>query len=320
MEKRLPCTLLGIECPIIQGGMLWLADAGLAASVSNAGALGVVSPLAGMALNGNPPDNLKRQIAATRKRTSRPFGVNLPLDLPYIDDLIDVVLREKVKIVITAAGNPSAYSEVLRNNGCILLHVVSNVHHAEIAESYGAHMVIAAGVEAAAHIGKDELPLFSLIPQVADAVSIPVIAAGGIVDARGMVAAMALGAKGVQLGTRFVAVHESRAHMNYKKAILAAGASDTVITGRNFMPTRSLKTTFSARLRALEESGASRQEINEFIGYRSNHLAQVMGDLERGEAYCGASAGMINELLPAAEVIRQFMQDWRTILGKLSDG
>lgn len=318
MDKLSPCTLLGIEHPIIQGGMLWLADAVLAAAVSNAGALGVVSPLAGMALNGSPPDNLKLQIAAARKRTSRPFGVNLPLDLPYIEDLIDVVVREKVNIVITAAGKPSAYSELIRNNGCILLHVVSNVRQAEIAASCGAHMVIAAGVEAAAHIGKDELPLFSLIPQVADAVSIPVIAAGGIVDARGMVAAMALGADGVQLGSRFVAVHESRAHMNYKKAILAAGASDTIITGRNFMPTRSLKTAFSSRLRALEESGASHREISEFIGYRSNPSAQVMGDLERGEAYCGASAGMINELLPAAEVIRQLIQGCRTILGKLS--
>ena len=316
MKKTRLCHLLEIEHPVIQGGMLWLADAALAASVSNAGALGIISPLAGIEKGEDPSNNLKKQIKKVKKITPKPFGVNLPLDLPYIGNLVDVVLQEGVKIVITAAGNPADYSALFRNKGCTLLHVVSNVHQAKIAESCGVHMVIAEGVEAAAHIGKDELPLFSLIPQVADAVSIPVIAAGGIVDSRGMIAAMALGAQGVQLGTRFVAVNENPAHINYKNAILKANASDTIITGRKFMPTRSLKIRFSRRLAELEKAGASPRKLMAFIGYRSNQKAQVLGDLDQGEAYCGASAGIIEEILPAATVVQLLVKGCSKILDR----
>lgn len=318
MKKTSLGHILGTKFPIIQGGMLWLADAGLAAAVSNAGALGVVSPLAGMDNGEDPSENLEKQIKKARRLTQMPFGVNLPLDLPYIGTLIDVVLREGVKVVITAAGNPSDYSALFKTQGCTLLHVVSNVHQARIAESCGVDAVIAEGIEAAAHIGPDELPLFSLVPQVADAVSIPVVAAGGIVDSRGMVAAMALGAQGVQLGTRFVAVKENPAHPNYKNAILGANDTDTLITCRKLIPTRSLKTDFSKRLMELEKSGAGPRELSEFIGYRSNRKAQVLGNLDRGEAYCGASAGLIKEILPAAEVVRQLVQGCRKILDNLS--
>jgi enoyl-[acyl-carrier protein] reductase II len=318
MKTTKLCHLLGIEHPLLQGGMLWLADAGLAASVSNAGALGVVSPLAGMGNGEDPSENLKNQIKKVKKLTQKPFGINLPLDLPYIGVLVDVVLKEGVKVVITAAGNPADYSSLFKKQGCTLLHVVSNVHQAQIAESCGANAVIAEGVEAAAHIGPDELPLFSLIPQVADAVSIPVVAAGGIVDSRGMVAAMALGAQGVQLGTRFVAVEENPAHLNYKNAILGANDTDTLITCRKLIPTRSLKTDFSKRLAELEKSGAGPRELSEFIGYRSNQKAQVLGNLDRGEAYCGASAGLIKEILPAAKVVRQLVRGYSKILDNIS--
>ena len=314
MKKTRVCHILGTNFPIIQGGMLWLADAVLAASVSNVGALGVVSPLAGMRNGEDPSENLKKQIKKVKKLTQKPFGVNLPLDLPYIGVLVDVVLKEDVKIVITAAGNPADYSALFKAQGCTLLHVVSNVHQAQIAESCGADAVIAEGIEAAAHIGPDELPLFSLVPQVADAVSIPVVAAGGIVDSRGMVAAMALGAQGIQLGTRFVAVKENLAHMNYKNAILGANDADTMITCRKLMPTRSLKTGFSKRLAELEKSGAGPRELIAFIGYRSNQKAQVLGDLDGGEAYCGASAGLIKEILPAAKVVRQLVKGCSKIL------
>lgn len=256
MKKTSLCPLLEIEHPVIQGGMLWLADACLAAVVSNSGALGVISPLAGMKKGGEPFDNLKNQIQRTKKLTQKPFGVNLPLDLPYIGTLIDVVLKEGIKIVITAAGDPADYSALFKQQGFTFLHVVSNVQKAQIAESCGVHAVIAEGVEAAAHTGSDELPLFSLIPQVSDAVSIPVVAAGGIVDSRGMVAA----------------------HMNYKNTILAASDSDTLITGRKLMPTRSLKTQFTKLLAKLEKSSADRREHMEFIGYRSNQKAQVLGN------------------------------------------
>jgi enoyl-[acyl-carrier protein] reductase II len=318
MKTTKLCHLLGIEHPVLQGGMLWLADANLAAAVSNAGALGVVSPLAGMGKREDPAENLKKQISRVKKLTREPFGVNLPLDLPYIGALVDVVLSAGVKIVITAAGNPADYSALFKTQGFTLLHVVSNVRQARIAESCGADAVIAEGVEAAAHIGSDELPLFSLVPQVADAVAIPVVAAGGIVDSRGLVAAIALGAQGVQLGTRFVAVKENLAHPNYINAILTANDADTIITGRKLIPARSLKTEFSRRLRELEKSGAGPRELSAFIGYRSNHEAQVIGNLDRGEAYCGASAGLVKEILPAAKVVRQLVQGYHKILENLS--
>ena len=162
MKKTSLCHILGTKFPIIQGGMLWLADAGLAASVSNAGALGVVSPLAGMDNGEDPPDNLEKQIKKVKQLTQKPFGVNLPLDLPYSGSLVDVVLREDVRVVVTAAGNPGDYSALFKTQGFTLLHVVSNVHQARIAESCGVDAVIAEGIEAAAHIGSDELPLFSL--------------------------------------------------------------------------------------------------------------------------------------------------------------
>jgi len=241
MKATRICHLLEVKFPIIQGGMLWLATAELAAAVSNAGAFGVISPLAGMARDGDPSENLARQLKKIGDLTEKPFGVNIPLDLPYAGALMGVVLRAKVRVVITAAGNPCHYTELLKKEGIKVLQVISNARQAQMAEHCRADAVIAEGIEAAAHNGPDELPLFSLIPQIADAVSIPVIAAGGIVDARGIVAAMALGAQGVQLGTRFIAVEENIAHPKYKQAILDAGDTDTVITCRSFVPTRSLK-------------------------------------------------------------------------------
>jgi enoyl-[acyl-carrier protein] reductase II len=198
-----------------------------------------------------------------------------------------------------------------------VLHVVSNVKQAQIAESCGVNAVIAEGVEAAAHLGFDELPLFSLIPQVADAVSIPIIAAGGIVDARGLVAAFALGAEGVQLGTRFVAVEENIANPKYKQAILEAKDTDTMITCRRLLPTRSLKTDFTRCLLELEESGASADDIRNFLGHSRARTGQLEGDLENGEAYCGASAGLIKEIIPAAMVVQNLVEGYEKILKKI---
>ena len=317
MKRTRICDLLGIQYPIFQGGMLWLATAGLAAAVSDAGALGIVSPLAGMGIDGDPAKNFEIQIRKARKLTKKPFGVNIPLDLRESGILVDVVLREKPQIVITAAGNPKSYTEVLKSAGMRVFHVVSSVRHARIAESCGVDGLIAEGVEAAAHNGFDELPLFSLIPQVADAVSVPVVAAGGIVDARGVVAALSLGAEGVQLGTRFVVVDESIAHPNYKRAIIEAQDTDTVITARKLLPTRSLKTEFSARLLKLEESGATAEEIRAFIGYRRARKAQLEGELSEGEAYCGASAGLVKECIPASLVVQRLVEGYEEIVKTL---
>jgi enoyl-[acyl-carrier protein] reductase II len=317
MKRTCVCDLLGIEYPIIQGGMLWLASAELAAAVSNAGALGVISPYAGMEKNGDPLENLRIQIAKVRNLTKRPFGINIPLDLQKSGILIDVLIKEQVQIVFTAAGNPDLYTELLHQERIKVLHVVSSVRQARIAEASKVDALIAEGYEAAAHVGLDELPLFSLIPQVTDAVSIPVIAAGGIVDARGVVAAFALGAEGVQLGTRFVAVEENIASPNYKQAIVEAKDTDTVITCRKLLPTRSLKTEFSKRLLELEASGATAEDIRSFLGYSRARKGQLEGDLANGEAYCGASAGLIKEIIPSSQVIQQLVMEYREIIRRI---
>ncbi len=310
-------ALLGITYPIIQGGMLWIATARLAAAVSNAGGLGVVSPLAGMQKEGDPANNFREQLLATREQTNRPFGINIPLDLNYADILMDIALSEKVKIIITSAGNPNRFTKILKKEGVKVLHVVSSVRQAVKAESCGSDGVIAEGIEAAAHNGADELPLFALVPQVAENVAIPIIAAGGIVDARGIAAALALGADGVQLGTRFVAVKENIAHMAYKRAIIDAQDTGTVITCRRLMPTRSLKTKFTNTLTALEKAGATKRDLLDFIGYRSNRDAQIEGNLNCGEAYCGASAGLIREILSVQEVVSRLVREYEMLAKQL---
>ncbi len=317
MKQTLLCDLLGIEYPIIQGGMLWLADADLAAAVSESGALGVISPMAGMELQGHAPINLQRQIRRAKDLTPKPFAVNIPLDLQEAGLLIDVVLKEGVGIVITAAAAPGDYTSLMKSAGIKVLHVVSSVKHGEAAEAAGVHAIIAQGIEAGGRNGRDELPLFSLLPQVVDSVSIPVVATGGIADARGMAAALALGAQGVQLGTRFIAVNECIAHPAYKQALLEADDAGTVITCRKFVPTRSLKTGFASKLLALEESGASAEQISNFLGWRGARSAQIDGDLDSGEAHCGASVGLIREIIPAGLVVQRLMQGYREVIERL---
>ena len=314
------CDLLNITFPILQGGMLWVASAELAAAVSNAGALGVVSALAGMDKDGEPAGNFKAQLTKIKQLTDRPFGANILLELDYAEALMEVALTEKAQIVVTAAGSPDRYTGLLKKEGITVLHVVSSVKQARKAESSGVDAVIAEGIEAGAHNGADELPLFALLPQVVDAVSTPVIAAGGIGDSRGVVAAFALGADGVQLGTRFVVVDENPAHKNYKQAIVDARDTDTVITTRSLVPTRSLKTKFTHTILELERSGATAGEIREFISYRSNRTAQIEGNLNGGEAYCGASAGLIKDILPAGDVVRQLVEGYEHVLRRLKNG
>jgi enoyl-[acyl-carrier protein] reductase II len=227
---------------------------------------------------------------------------------------MDVVLTKNVKIVITAAGNPRLYTALLRQNGVKVLHVISSVRHAQTAVSSSVDGLVAEGIEAAGHDGFDEIPLFSLIPQVVDAVDVPVVAAGGIADARGMVAAMSLGAEGVQLGTRFVAVEENIAHINYKQAILDCGDADTAITCRKIVPARSLKSEFTMRLLELEASGASAEEVREFLGYRRPRKAQIGGDLAEGEAYCGSSGGLVKDIIPAGLVIERLVKGYEEVI------
>jgi enoyl-[acyl-carrier protein] reductase II len=318
MKRTRVCDLLQIEYPIIQGSMLWLSTAELAAAVSNAGGLGVLSPFAGMEKNGNPSKNLRFQITKMRDRTEKPLAVNIPLYLKQSGILIDVILEKGVSIAITSGGNPGTFTELLHQQGMRVLHVVSSVKQAQKAESCKVDALIVEGVEAAAYVGFDEIPLFSLIPQVADVVAIPIIAAGGIVDARGVVAAFALGAEGVQLGTRFVAVEENIAHLNYKQAIIDAKDTDTVITCRKVLPTRSLKTELTSRLLELEASGASADAIRDFLGTSRARKGQIEGDLVNGEVYGGSSAGLIKDILPAATVIQKLVDGFEEIVKKIA--
>lgn len=315
-KKNKLCDLLGIRFPVLQGGMLRLADAELAAAVSGAGALGTLSPYAGMDKSADSSENLHFQIQRIRQKTDKPFAVNIPLDLPDSGLFTDVLLQEKVPIAVTAAGSPAVYTELLHSVGIRVLHVISSVSQAARAESCGVDAVIAEGAEAGGRIGRGEIPLLSLLPQVLDAVSVPVVAAGGIADGRGMAAACALGASGVQMGTRFVATEECIAHPAYKKAVVEADDAGTVVTRRSTIPVRSLKSRFIEDLAAMERSGDT-SRIEEFFGRNRAWSAQISGDIENGDAYAGSSAGMIHDIIPAGAVIGRMIKEYRDAVRRM---
>lgn len=307
MKKTRVCDLLGIEYPIIQGGMNWIGNAELAAAVSNAGGLGIISPTAGASLDIHLLENLRDQIKRTKSLTDKPFGVNLPLPTPQISDMVELIIEEHVPMVTTSAGNPAVHTARLKEGGVKVVHVIASVKHATGAERHGVDAVIAEGYEAGGHNGFDELPTFVLVPQVVDAVNVPVIAAGGIVDARGFVAARALGADGVQVGSRFIATHECMAHQSFKEAVIRAIDTDTCITGRKIGPTRGLKNAVTAKVVEMEGAGAAASDLFAFIGPFRSRTGQLEGDLVEGEGYCGAGAGMIKEITSAEEVVRSMV-------------
>jgi len=317
MKRTRICDLLGIEYPIIQGGMTWIANAELAAAVSNAGALGLVSPNAGMKLKGNVVEHLRGQIRKAKSLTDKPFGVNLPVRIPDMKELIDVIIEEGIKVVTTSAGDPTLYTTLLKEAGGKVLHAVASVSHAKGAESSGVDAVIAEGYEAGGHNGFDELPTMVLVPQVVNAVDIPVVAAGGIADARGFVAALALGAEGVQMGTRFVATCECVAHPNFKEGILKATDTGTVITGRKLGLARVLKGEFTSKLVEVESEGATPEELLVFLGIGRSRTGELVGDMIHGEAYCGAIAGMIKEIISAADVVKSLVEGYSAVVASL---
>lgn len=317
MKKTRLCELLGIDYPIIQGGMNWIANAELAAAVSNAGGLGIISPTAGMKLEDDTEQNLRSEIRKTQGLTDRPFAVNLPLQSPDMDKLIAAVIEEGVKVVTTSAGNPALYTSYLKDAGVKVLHVVASVRHAQGAEKRGVDAVIAEGFEAGGHNGFDELATFVLVPQVVDAVGVPVVAAGGIADARGLVAAFALGADGVQIGTRFVATLECIAHQNFKDEVLKAIDTGTVITGRKLGPTRGLKNEFTARMLETEGGGATPEELLVLIGLGRSRSGELDGNVQDGELYCGAIAGIINDIVSAGDVVRGLVEGYDRVVAAL---
>jgi len=317
MKKTRVCGLLGIKYPIIQGGMTWIANAELAAAVSEAGGLGTISPNAGMRLEDNVELNLVQQIRLARELTAKPFAVNIVVLIPEIAALVDVLIDEGVPVVTTSAGNPRLYTPRLKDAGVKVLHVVSSVRQAQVAEECGVDAVIAEGFEAGGHNGFDELTTMVLVPQIADAVEIPVIAAGGIADARGFAAAMALGAEGVQMGTRFIATTECNAHPDFKRRIIDSNDTDTMITGRALSPTRGLKNKFSAMVAEMDKRGTTADELLALIGLGRSRMGQLEGLVEEGELYCGAISGMIHDIVGAGDVVRSMVQDYDIIVAGL---
>jgi enoyl-[acyl-carrier protein] reductase II len=303
--------LLGLEYPIFQGGMAWVANADLAAAVSNGGGLGVI------AAGNMPPELLDREIKRAKSMTDRPFAVNIMLMSPTAEAAIEVVAENRVPVVTTGAGSPGKVIERLKPLGTIIIPVIASVAHAKRVEKQGADAVVAEGTEAGGHIG--ELTTMVLVPQVADAVSIPVVAAGGIADGRGVVAAFALGAEGVQVGTRFVCAVESPAHEAYKRMIIEATDRSTVVTGRTTgHPVRCIKNKLTKKFEEMEAAGVSLEEL-EALGAGKLRAAVTDGDVEWGSVMAGQSAGLVKKVQPAAEIIKELFSDAERILRGLEN-
>lgn len=297
MKTRIT-ELLGVKYPIIQGGMAWVAEATLASAVSNAGGVGLIA-------GGNAPTEvIRKEIHKAKELTDKPFGVNIMMISPYVDELVQLVCEEKLALVTTGAGNPGKYAERFRAAGVKFIPVVPSVALAKRMERSGADAVVVEGTEAGGHIG--EITTMCLIPQVADAVEIPVIGAGGIADGRGIAAAMMLGAEGFQVGTRFLAAEECQIHQNYKELVLKAKDTDSAVTGRlvGLSPVRSVKNRYTKKLIELEKSGISAEEF-ENLTVGSLRKAVQDGNLEEGSFMAGQIAGMVNEIKPCKEIIEE---------------
>ena len=298
-EHNRVTQLLKIKYPVIQGGMAWVADADLAAAVSNAGGLGVIAAAS------MPPELLEQQIVKIRKLTDKPFAMNIMLLSPTADDALEIAAQYRVPVVTTGAGMPGKVLDRLKPLGTVVVPVIAYTAHAERVSKQGADAVVAEGTEAGGHIG--EITTMNLVPQVTDVISIPVIAAGGIADGRGMAAAFALGAEGVQVGTRFVCAAESNVHINYKEKIIESNDRATVVTGRSTgHPVRGLKNKLSKEFEELEKRGASVEEL-EKLGTGKLRLAVVEGDTKWGSLMAGQSAGLVRKIEPAAAIIEDII-------------
>lgn len=301
--------MLGIKYPVIQGGMAWIADAELAAAVSNAGGLGLIA-----AMNSNG-EQLREQIKKAKELTDKPFGVNLMLMSPYIDEAVSAVCEEGVKVVTTGAGNPAKYMEQLKSAGVKVICVVASVALAVMVERMGASAVVAEGCESGGHVG--DTTTMALVPQVVDAVNIPVIAAGGIADGRGMAAAFMLGAQAVQMGTRFLTAKECNVHPNYKEKVLKAKDRDTIVTGKSLgHPVRALKNRMTRDFQAKELDPATTPGELEKMGAGALRRAAIEGDVKTGSCMCGQIAGLVNSEDSCEEIITGICRDACALLGR----
>ena len=296
--------LFKIDYPLIQAGMIWNSGWKLASAVSNAGGLGLIG--AGSMY----PEVLREHIQKCKKATSKPFGVNVPMLYPNIEEIMDIVIEEKVPIVFTSAGNPKTWTKFLQEKGIIVVHVVSSVKFALKSQEAGVDAVVAEGFEAGGHNGREETTTFTLIPMVKDKIEIPLIAAGGIATGEGMLAAMVLGADAVQIGSRFVASEEASSHMNFKNMVVEAQDGATHLTLKELAPVRLLKNKFFMEVQELYQKGASVEDLKEKLGRARAKKGMFEGDLEEGELEIGQIAGLIKEIKPAAEIVEEILSDF----------
>ena len=297
-------TLFNIQKPIVQAGMIWASGWRLASAVSNAGGLGMLG--AGSMY----PSVLEEHIIKCKAATDKPFAVNLPLLYPDIGSHINTIIKHRVPIVFTSAGNPKTYTSMLQAEGICVVHVVSSSRFALKAQDAGCNAVVAEGFEAGGHNGREETTSFVLIPMVAEAVQIPVIAAGGIATGRQMLAAMVLGASGVQVGSRFVASQEASSHMNFKEAIIKAAEGDTLLSLKQLTPVRLLKNPFQQQVHAAEQTGASPEVLAQLLGRGRAKQGMYDGDLQDGELEIGQVSAMIKNILPAADIVDEIWREY----------
>jgi enoyl-[acyl-carrier protein] reductase II len=300
--------LFDISYPIIQAGMVWASGWELASAVSNAGGLGIIGS------GSMYPEVLREHIQKCRAATSKPFAVNIPLLYPDIDKHISVIIEEGVKIIFTSAGNPKTWTSVLKENGCIVVHVVSSSIFAAKAENAGCDAVVAEGFEAGGHNGREETTSLVLLPLVRRAVKIPVIAAGGIATGRQMLAAMVLGAEGIQAGSLFVASEEASSHINFKNLVINATEGSTMLSLKQVGPVRLLKNTFYQQVAEAEQRGASISELKALLGRGRAKMGMFEGDIERGELEIGQVSALLDEIKPASEIVRQLWNEFTAAL------
>ena len=299
--------LFKIQHPIVQGGMIWVSGWKLASAVSNAGGLGLIGS------GSMYPEVLREHIQKCKKATDKPFGVNVPMLYPQIDEIMDIIVEEGVKIVFSSAGNPKTWTSFLKDRGITVVHVVSSVKFALKAEAAGVDAVVCEGFEAGGHNGREETTTFTLIPMVKEQVRVPVIAAGGIGSGRGMLAAIVLGADGVQIGSRFAATEESSAHQNFKDTIINVKDGDTQLTLKELAPVRLVKNKFYNEVQELYKEHPTIEEIKELLGRARAKKGMFEGDLDDGELEIGQIAGLIHEIKPAKDVVNEIIEELKSV-------
>ncbi len=307
MQNRVT-QLFKTDHPIVQAGMIWASGWRLASAVSNAGALGIIGS------GSMYPEVLQEHIQKCRAATQRTFGVNVPLLYPHIDKHMDVILEEKVPVVFTSAGNPKTWTSILKKEGITVVHVVSSCKFAMKAQEAGCDAVVAEGFEAGGHNGREETTTMVLIPAVSAAVDIPVIAAGGIATGRQMLAAMVLGAEGVQIGSRFVASPEASSHQHFKDVIITAGEGDTILSLKQLTPVRMMKNKFYNEVQAAEQNGSTVEQLQQLLGKGRAKRGMFEGKLDEGELEIGQVSALIKQIKPAAEIVNEIWKDFETAL------